>query len=379
MAWNACASAGAAKLPIWAFHCKDDGTVPWGSTEHMRLTFLYGCYATPYMRATYYLTGGHGGAWTNAYDTGHITRAVDSSIVKSGASSNVNFTASPNLYEWFLMNKRVVPVAVVNAPMAITTTSTTLNASASYSPNGAITNYTWTQTAGPTSAIITNGTATPVVSNLADGAYSFNVTVTDVLGATASATTSVSVAAALPVTWTYFNGQHSGSSSLLKWGTASEQNSDYFGVERSADGINYTALGKVSAAGNSNTTKDYSYTDASPYSGINYYRLKQVDKDGAFKLSQVVTVGGSSTKTFEQIYPNPVHDQLNIVLDNQARGSGRIAVYDLTGRTLQQETIGKSQDVYSTAVNMKNLVPGLYIVEVKVGDSYKVMQRILKQ
>ncbi|HSC38443.1 MAG TPA: hypothetical protein VLD19_11240, partial [Chitinophagaceae bacterium] len=43
VAWNACASAGAANLPIWAFHCQDDGTVPWGSTEHVRLTLVYNC------------------------------------------------------------------------------------------------------------------------------------------------------------------------------------------------------------------------------------------------------------------------------------------------------------------------------------------------
>ncbi|HEY4147756.1 MAG TPA: T9SS type A sorting domain-containing protein [Chitinophagaceae bacterium] len=377
---NACATAGTSHLPIWAFHCEDDGTVPVGNLQHVMLTLNIGCGGyTPAPRYTYYLTGGHSGAWINAYDTGHITRAVDSSQVKSGASTNVNFKATPNLYEWLLSNKRATPVAVVNAPSMVTTTSTSFDASASYSPNGAITNYNWTQTAGPTTASIANGVATPVVSNLASGSYTFSLAITDVLGATASTTTTLSVAAALPVTWVYFKGQRNGGSNLLQWETASEQNTDYFSVERSSDGINYTSIGKLSAAGNSNTAKDYSFTDGNPVNGNSYYRLRQVDKDAQSKLSEVVLISGSTVKTIEQMYPNPVRDQLNVVLDNAAIGSGRIVVYDLTGRTLQQETIAKTQQVYSSSLNMKNLVPGLYIVEVKVGDSYKIMQRVLKQ
>ncbi len=377
---NACASAGVSHLPVWAFHCEDDGTVGVNNTVHVQLTFQYGCGSNlPAPRFTFYKTGGHAGAWVNAYDTGHITRLVDSSMVKSGASSSVNFTASPNLYEWFLSNKRATPVAVVSAPSTITTTSTTFDGSGSYSPNGAITTYNWTQTSGPTSATIANGVATPVVSNLASGSYTFNLAITDVLGATASTATTISVAAALPVTWVYFKGQSNGNSNLLQWETASEQNTDYFIVERSADGMNYTAIGRVDAAGNSTTAKDYSYTDSNPNSGYSYYRLKQVDKDAQFKLSDVVLISGTTVKTIEQLYPNPVHDQLNVVLDNAAKGSGRIAVYDLAGRTMQLEAIDKTQQVYNSSLNMKNLVPGLYIVEVKVGDSYKIMQRVLKQ
>jgi len=378
---NACATAVTAKLPIWAFHCKDDGTVAYTNTQHVQMVFNINCGSmTPAARYTYYVSGGHSGAWVNAYDTGHITRLVDSSLVVTGKSTSVNFTASMNLYEWFLSNKRATPVAVVSGPSSVASTSTTLDASGSYSPYGAIASYSWAQTSGPTSASIASSSATPVISNLSTGSYSFNVTVTDVLGATGSTTTTLSVAAAaLPVTYVYFKGQRSGKTNLLQWETASEQNSDYFTIERSTDGSNYTAIGKVAAAGNSSLAKDYSYTDANSPAGNAYYRLRQVDKDAAYKLSDVVMISSGNQKTIEQLYPNPVREQLNVVLNNDAKGNGRISVYDLTGRTMHQEAIDKSQEVYTTSVNMKNLVPGLYIVEVKVGEGYKVMQRILKQ
>ena len=376
---NACATAATSHLPIWAFHCKDDGTVAYTNTQHVQLVLAWNCgVMNPAPRYTYYLSGGHSGAWINAYDTGHITRLVDSSLVTTGASTSVNFTATTNLYEWFLSNKRATPVAVVSGPSTVTSTSTTFDGSGSYSPYGAITTYSWAQTSGPTSATIASGTATPMVSNLSNGSYTFNLTVTDVLGATASTATTLNVSASLPVTYVYFKGQRNGSSNLLQWETASEQNSDYFSIERSADGSSYSVIGKVSAAGNSSLAKDYSYTDNN-VTGNAYYRLRQVDKDGAWKLSDVVQLSSGKQKTIEQLYPNPVHEQLNVVLNNDTKGSGRITVFDLTGRTMQQSTIDKSQEVYTTSVNMKNLVPGLYIVEVKVGEDYKVMQRILKQ
>ncbi|HSC36671.1 MAG TPA: hypothetical protein VLD19_02320, partial [Chitinophagaceae bacterium] len=200
MAWNACASAGAAKLPIWAFHCKDDGTVPWGSTEHMRLTFLYGCYATPYMRATYYLSGGHGGAWINAYDTGHITRAVDSSVATAGGSSYINYTASPNLYEWFLMNTRATgnlpPTVNAGSTQTITlpTSSVTLAGTGSGTNGATISTWAWTQTSGPnTASIASAGTAGTNVTGLIQGSYVFMLTVTDNNGLTATSSVTITV------------------------------------------------------------------------------------------------------------------------------------------------------------------------------------------
>jgi|GEM_PF-1251557 len=103
-----CSTIGTSHLPVWAFHCKDDGTVNVGATQHGMLIEAYNCPSdSPRLRTTYYTSGGHDGAWINAYDTGHITRSVDSSSSFSGGGPAVAyFTANPNLYEWFLSKNR---------------------------------------------------------------------------------------------------------------------------------------------------------------------------------------------------------------------------------------------------------------------------------
>lgn len=83
----------AAHLPVWAFHCADDRTVPVGMTRHAQILGEMKK-LQPVMKITYYKSGGHGGAWVNAYDTGHITRVDE---------TGKPFTARPNLYEWFLL------------------------------------------------------------------------------------------------------------------------------------------------------------------------------------------------------------------------------------------------------------------------------------
>lgn len=83
----------AAHLPVWAFHCADDRTVPVGMTRHAQILGEMKK-LQPVMKTTYYKSGGHGGAWMNAYDTGHITRVDE---------TGKPFTARPNLYEWFLL------------------------------------------------------------------------------------------------------------------------------------------------------------------------------------------------------------------------------------------------------------------------------------
>ncbi|HEY4147479.1 MAG TPA: hypothetical protein VGM41_01055, partial [Chitinophagaceae bacterium] len=200
---NACASAGAANLPIWAFHSMNDGTVPVGALQHVMLTLNIGCGGyTPAPRYTYYVTGDHAGAWNNAYDTGHITRAVDSSQVKAGASTNVNFTANPNLYEWFLMHTRASssgntpPTVSAGSTQTITlpTASATLSGTAAGTNGATISTYAWTQLSGPSTAGISSpGTIGTNVTGLVAGSYVFTLTVTDNHGLTNSSNVTVNV------------------------------------------------------------------------------------------------------------------------------------------------------------------------------------------
>ena len=273
------------------------------------------------------------------------------------------------------------PVAVAGPSQTISATSTVLDAAASYSPNGSITSYSWQQIGGPAVVLVNANSVTPLVNNMILGnSYSFRVTVTDVAGASGSAVTGVTVLGSLlPVEFTFFSGEHSNAGNLLKWATANEQNNGYFSVERSQDGSQFAAVGRVNSAGAGNTATAYSYTDAKAPAANCYYRLKQVDKDGQFTYSKTILVAGSSNAGAVQVYPSPAQSAVSVVISNDVRGNGKIALYDIAGHNVRQQTVVKSNNLLQAAVNVNDLVPGLYLVEIKIGDTYKFTKTILKQ
>ncbi|MEI7735725.1 MAG: hypothetical protein WCI49_09665, partial [Ferruginibacter sp.] len=118
------------------------------------------------------------------------------------------------------------------------------------------------------------------------------------------------VSRVLPVNLTAFNAQKNGNSGLLQWQTATEINAAYYNVERSYDGINFTAISKVNAKGQASNS--YTFNDAAGLSSTNtYYRLKIVDNNGNFKYSSVVRLAnGQGIKV--SVFPNPASEVVTV-------------------------------------------------------------------
>ncbi len=114
----------------------------------------------------------------------------------------------------------------------------------------------------------------------------------------------VDVDCALPVELTLFNGTKQNKESVLFWKTASEKNNQAFYVERSSDGISFETIGSIAGNGSTNVTQHYQFTDHFPRTGINYYRLRQVDFDGTTSYSRFVKLSFEKTLAIN-IYPNP--------------------------------------------------------------------------
>jgi Secretion system C-terminal sorting domain len=193
---NYCSTVGANNLPVWAHHSMDDYQVGVGATQHAEL-LSKNCGVTPAFKATYYQYGGHGGAWLNAYDTGHITRTV---IVNGVPTS---YTATPNLYEWFLSNSRSTatpaytpPVAYAGVAQAITlpVNSVTLSGSGTGTNGAIVTGYSWSKISGPASGTISLPLVnTTLVTGLVQGTYVFALTVTDNHGLSSTSNVTVTV------------------------------------------------------------------------------------------------------------------------------------------------------------------------------------------
>lgn len=141
----------------------------------------------------------------------------------------------------------------------------------------------------------------------------------------------------LPVTLTDLKAVAKKSDIELTWKTQSEQNNKGFEIQRSTDAANWSAIGFVNGAGESNVTLDYKYTDKNLAAGIYYYRLRQVDFDNKFTYSPVVSaeIKASATLTLYQNTPNPFNKSTTIRFDLPKQGKIKLAVYDVHGREVK--------------------------------------------
>lgn len=164
----------------------------------------------------------------------------------------------------------------------------------------------------------------------------------------------------LPVRLLTFDAYKRAETILLSWKTASETNSSHFDVERSADGNRFTSIGRVTAAGFQSLPSTYSFTDAQPLAGTNYYRLKQVDRDAAFSYSKTVAV---NMKASIRLAPNPARDKLVVTLSNSNYLSLRII--DASGKIVWQQQGIPNRTV---TIDVQRLPRGRYVLQLIGSD-----------
>lgn len=140
----------------------------------------------------------------------------------------------------------------------------------------------------------------------------------------------------LPVTLLYFTAIRQNKSSQLQWKTAQEQNSKNFIVQTSYNGIIWTNLTTIPAAGNSAVEKTYSYLHTNPLKGSNFYRLIQTDLNEKIAYSPVRMLKFTEENTLFTIINNPVK---NGVLSVQVNEAGIFNIYTLDGKLLWSSTL----------------------------------------
>lgn len=173
----------------------------------------------------------------------------------------------------------------------------------------------------------------------------------------------------LPITLTSFTGTlQSNNTVLLEWETAIEINSDRYEIERSEDGIGFKKIGEVPAAGNSTSPLRFEFEDSSPVPGIQYYRLRMVDKDGRFTFSHVVSIANKKPIEVLTLSPNPLKDgnTILITLDGLSETDGQIILFDVAGKKLSNWSLEAGQ--YEQSLDLGAITQGVYIVRVVVND-----------
>jgi hypothetical protein len=178
----------------------------------------------------------------------------------------------------------------------------------------------------------------------------------------------------LPIELSSFSGSILDRSVELKWATASETNNDYFTIEKSDDGINFTIAGYVDGSGNSNTMKDYNFYDNNPYQ-ISYYRLKQTDFDGKYSCSKIIVVQLSSDNTVN-IQTASSGEIVYVNLNAQESGIMQLEIYDLTGKLVYVKTINISEGQNNYAIRPELETGSLYLVSAGVNNQTPYFQKV---
>ena len=165
-----------------------------------------------------------------------------------------------------------------------------------------------------------------------------------------------------------------GNAVLVDWETFVNANHDYFIVEHSTDGRNYTALGTVK------NNPPYKFIHNTPAAGNNYYRIKQVLKDGKYNYSKVVTVVYNPGKVNLVLYPNQVADQLGIKINNTKTETIGITITDTYGRVIKEEKAVVNAGSNEIKLNVAALPAQAYMIKI-VNQSKELIttQKFIKQ
>ncbi|TDN38287.1 T9SS type A sorting domain-containing protein [Hymenobacter sp. UV11] len=237
---------------------------------------------------------------------------------------------------------------------------------------------------GPDHSVVVTGLQPSTVYYITNAEYNtdgttilYNTRSSNVMLSTPAAPRPAAVTAApLPVTLTSFMGELSTRGfATLRWTTATEQNTAYFGLERSTDGVVFAEAGQVAAGGNSTKPLAYSWPDPQPLAGPTYYRLRQTDRDGANRYSSVITLTPPVARNVE-VYPNPSAGQLvQVLLQGFERETLTLSLADALGRQVASQTLTPTASRHQTLLPT-GLAAGTYFLTL-TGQGSPVQKRLV--
>lgn len=171
----------------------------------------------------------------------------------------------------------------------------------------------------------------------------------------------------LPIELLSFTGKYINSKKIVElyWITASETNNSHFVLEKSFDGINFMPFATINGAGNSSKKINYMTYDEAPLISVTFYRLKQIDYDGEYTYSKIISVSSEQEKEFN-IYPNPANDYFIIEPTFQSKQ----IIYYLTNLFEQKVTpiMSTTNESGSYFLDCSELSSGVYSIHIKMNE-----------
>lgn len=178
----------------------------------------------------------------------------------------------------------------------------------------------------------------------------------------------------LPIELLNFNAQLRNGNVLLTWATASEVNNDFFTIQRSKNGWDFSDLEQVDGAGNSNSLLNYNTIDENPIFGMSYYRLKQTDNDGSFSYSDIKSVEYIEPDFI--VFPNPAeqYDELTVERDQFTIIGEDLQNYNIDVKTIDGKivNVGIVKEEHKVVLNSLSTT-GVFFIHLKnENQSYNI-------
>jgi hypothetical protein len=173
-----------------------------------------------------------------------------------------------------------------------------------------------------------------------------------------------SLQAPLPIELLSFDARLHDKVVHLNWSTASELNNSYFEVQRSQDNKTFETIDIVAGAGNSTSALTYADRDSHPYTGVSYYRLRQVDFDGKFSFSQSVPVRLSKDNAFDFLFVSPSASDGKIVVGFTGIAEGKITVQlvDVLSNEVMTKELTSIEGFNRNELVIPGLAAGVYYI-----------------
>ncbi|MDQ1088351.1 FAD-dependent oxidoreductase [Siphonobacter sp. SORGH_AS_1065] len=187
----------------------------------------------------------------------------------------------------------------------------------------------------------------------------------------------------LPLRWIYFNAQLDPEGILLKWATSYERNTQKFFIQYSFDSLDFETVDIVNASGNSIMKQEYSYLDKKTAwynKKVIYYRLKQVDMDGKFTYSNIISINPAIDNEVISIkaYPNPFNDNISIELSHAPTSldDNNVTLYTQDGRQVYHKKINEITLPAISINDLSTLRPGYYLMNVIINQRRYTLKMI---
>jgi len=175
----------------------------------------------------------------------------------------------------------------------------------------------------------------------------------------------------LPITITQWSGVYKNNKTYLSWQAENALNFSHFIVERSTDGIHFSPLAQVATVPSTAFTQSYSFEDAFPADGVNYYRLKLVDQDAQFAYSGILLIRTNGSSGIQiTATPNPFTDHVVISIQSTTDEMAGIRLLNSDGTLVLRKTMYVKAGTNVQYFNdLQSLPAGVYIIKVNKGNT----------